>query len=163
MSTFQVAWNATTRVAKVQLSGASLGSGFTNIGTFHHLNDDALDEISTFESHRFYHHVRDLLYKLNPSVQDMSRVTINHPVVSIAVTPPTQTLSLAGQKTQQLATVFTPTYSSNKALTYASSDATKATVDANGKITAVAAGTTTITVTATDSGVTGTCAVTVTA
>ncbi|PFL25270.1 major capsid protein, partial [Bacillus thuringiensis] len=49
------------------------------------------------------------------------------------------------------------------AVTYASSDEAVATVDANGKITAIAAGSADVTVTTADGGKTDKCAVTVTA
>ena len=61
--------------------------------------------------------------------------------------------------------VFTvlPADATNKAVTFTSSDETVATVDADGNVTGVAAGTTTITIAATDgSGVTATLSVTVT-
>lgn len=84
---------------------------------------------------------------------------------SIAITPATVTLSLAGTTTQQLVVTKTPLVgsTSNVASTsvYSSSDPTKATVSATGLVTAVAVGTTVIT--ATFGGATATKLVTVTA
>lgn len=56
-----------------------------------------------------------------------------------------------------------PDNASNKAVNWSTSDSTVATVDANGKVTAVKAGTATITVKTADGGKTATCKVTVTA
>lgn len=87
------------------------------------------------------------------------------PVESIAVDPTTATLSLAGTTTQQLAVTATrddgSTDDVSATATYSSSDETKATVDATGLVTAVAAGNATIT--ATYKTKTATCDVTVTA
>ena len=70
---------------------------------------------------------------------------------------------LAGTKTQQLTPTIAPAGATNKAVTYVSSDPTKATVNASGLVTGVAIGTTTITVTTADGSKTDTCAVTVAA
>lgn len=78
--------------------------------------------------------------------------------VSIDVTPATSSRTVG--QTQQLTVARTPLNASG-AVTYASSDATKATVSATGLITAVAVGSATIT--ATLGGKTDTCVVTVTA
>lgn len=80
----------------------------------------------------------------------------NVPTDSIDVTPATVTLAVAA--TRQLAVARTPSTASGNP-TYATSDATKATVSATGLITAVATGSATITVTL--GGKTDTCVVTV--
>lgn len=71
---------------------------------------------------------------------------------SIAVTPPTATLSLAGTKTQQLAVVATypdaTTTDITTSATYVSTDPSKATVSAGGLVTAIAVGSVGINVTA---------------
>lgn len=67
-----------------------------------------------------------------------------------------------GAKTQLTSTV-TPANATNKAVTYSSSDETKATVSASGEVTGVAEGTATITVTTTDGNKTDTSTITVTA
>lgn len=87
-------------------------------------------------------------------------------VKSLAVTPATKTLSLAGTKTQQLtatATLIdgTTTRDATADAAWSSSDTAKATVSAAGLVTAVAAGTATIT--GTYRGKSGTSAITVTA
>lgn len=66
-------------------------------------------------------------------------------------------------KTTTLASTVAPDGATNKAVTYASSDDAIATVDSNGVVTGVAAGTADITVTTTDGGKTAKSTVTVTA
>lgn len=63
----------------------------------------------------------------------------------------------------QLTATVQPSNATNKTLNWATSDSTVATVDANGKVTAVKAGIATITVKTADGGKTATCEVTVTA
>ena len=74
-----------------------------------------------------------------------------------------KTTSVAVGATRQLTPTVTPSWATTKTVSYASSDATKATVNSSGLVTGVAAGTTTITVTTTDQAKTATCVVTVTA
>jgi uncharacterized protein YjdB len=86
-------------------------------------------------------------------------VTAAAPLTGIDATPAT-TSKVVGQ-TQQITVAPIPSTSALPAVTYSSSDVTKATVSAAGLITAVAAGTATITVTG--KGFTDTVVVTVTA
>ena len=91
--------------------------------------------------------------------------TIEDPTVavtSITLSQTTATMNI-GESVTLTATVA-PDDATDKTVTWTSSDATVATVSDDGVVTAVAAGTATITATAHDgSGVTGTCSVTVTA
>lgn len=82
------------------------------------------------------------------------------PVTSITLNKTTLALTVGGDET--LIPTIAPESATNKDLTWTSSDTAVATVDQNGKVTAKAVGTTTITATAA-SGVTATCTVTVTA
>ena len=70
-------------------------------------------------------------------------------------------MTLTVGETQTLTATVAPDNAQDKSVTWSSSDATVATVDQDGKVTAVKAGTATITVTTTDGGKTATCAVTV--
>ncbi len=74
----------------------------------------------------------------------------------------TETLALEVGGSDTLTATFDPTTATNQTVTWTSSDDDVATIDANGKVTAVAAGTATITVTTKDGGYTDTCTVTVT-
>ena len=71
------------------------------------------------------------------------------------------TLSLAVGAEETLTATVEPAGASNKNVTWSSSDGTVATVGTDGKVTAVAAGTATITVTTEDGGKTAACNVTV--
>lgn len=82
-------------------------------------------------------------------------------VDGVSVSPATKTLAPLG--TQQLTATFTPMAPSNTAITWTSSDITKATVSSTGLVTALVTGSATITATTADGGFTSTCVVTVTA
>ncbi len=88
----------------------------------------------------------------------VKKATTVRPVESISLSPSTLTLTEGGSS--QLTVTFTPTNATNKGLTWASSNTRVATVS-NGLVSAIAAGTTTITATSDDGGKTATCAVTV--
>ena len=82
-------------------------------------------------------------------------------VTGITLTPDSAKLTNKGETVQLTATV-TPENAADKSVTWASSNTNVATVDANGKVTAVANGTCTITVTTTDGEKTATSTITVT-
>lgn len=82
-------------------------------------------------------------------------------VDGVSISPSTLTLAV-GDPAYALTKTLDPTSPTNPAVTWSSSDVTKATVDSSGNVTAVAAGPATITVTTTDGGFTATCQVTVT-
>ena len=73
-----------------------------------------------------------------------------------------QTLSLVEGGSETLTATVTPSNATNKSVSWKSSNTGTATVDNNGKVTAVKAGSATITVTTTDGSKTATCSVTVT-
>ena len=84
---------------------------------------------------------------------------------TVAVTGVTlnkSTTSIAVSANETLVATVAPANATNKAVTWSSSDTEKATVDSNGKVVGVAAGSATITVTTTDGSFTDTCTVTVT-
>ena len=84
----------------------------------------------------------------------------NVPVDRVALSP--STLNLMEDETGTLTATVEPNNASNKSVTWESSNTSVATVDATGKVTAIGAGTATITATAADgSGKTAACTVTV--
>ena len=85
-----------------------------------------------------------------------------NPIAVTGVTIDQTTLSLVIGTSGQLVATVAPADAADKSVAWTSSNAAVATVDSNGNVTAVAAGTATITVTTTDGAKTSTCAVTVT-
>ncbi|NIG74947.1 Ig domain-containing protein [Klebsiella sp. Ap-873] len=95
------------------------------------------------------------------STVQVTDVADDVPVTGVTVAPKTASIAVAA--TRQLAATVAPVDATNKAVTWSSSDATKATVSNTGLVTGVAAGTATITVTTADGAKTDTAAITVTA
>jgi uncharacterized protein YjdB len=79
------------------------------------------------------------------------------PVTSVIVSPTTATISL--NKTRQLTATILPANASNKTVIWSSGNASIATINANGLVTGVAVGSTTITVTTQDGNKTDDCTV----
>lgn len=86
--------------------------------------------------------------------------TSNIPVTGVTVTP--TTASLVAGNTQQLTATVLPANATNKNVAWSTSNATVATVNSSGLISALTAGTAIITVTTLDGSKTATCTVTVT-
>ncbi len=86
-----------------------------------------------------------------PEYVAVSKITLNK-----------KTASVVKGKTLTLKATIKPANATNKAITWKSSNKKIATVDKNGKVKAIKAGTVKITVTAKDSGKTATCKITVT-
>ena len=84
----------------------------------------------------------------------------SYPVTGIKVSPDTLTLTKKGE-TAQLTAEVTPSYADNKRVIWQSSDEKVATVDENGKVTAVGNGTAEITVTTEDGKITASIMITV--
>lgn len=84
----------------------------------------------------------------------------SYPVTGIKVSPDTLTLTKKDEIAQLTAEV-TPSYADNKRVTWQSSDEKVATVDENGKVTAVGNGTATITATSVSGSYTATVSITV--
>ena len=80
-------------------------------------------------------------------------ITVRQPVTSIALTSGYSELYLGSSRVQtNVSAQITPSIATNKQLLWSSSNTSVATVNASGKVTAVAPGTTTITATAADGG-----------
>lgn len=88
------------------------------------------------------------------------KISVNVPVAGVSLNK--NTLNLAIGTSETLTASVAPADATNKEVVWSSSNEAVATVDATGKVTAVAAGTATITVTTTDGGKTAPCAVSVT-
>lgn len=95
---------------------------------------------------------------MNVSVSDPLPTVINVSGVSLDM----GTLALTTGGSYDLTATVAPDNASNKAVVWSSSDSTVASVDANGVVTALKAGASTVTATTVDGGFTATCAVTVT-
>lgn len=160
MTTFQVAWNPTTKVVKIQKDGDAPGAGFTDIGSFDHGGEDPDDVLKPEVNHVMWHHIRDLLYKATPSQQNMQEVDIQYKKLESISSAPA-TVNLANAATQQITNTFTPADASNRDVVYTTSNPARATVSASGLITTGAEdGEVTITVTG-EGGVKDTVVVTV--
>lgn len=181
MPRYQIAYHSNTKNAVVQSYGDALpanvnGSAYVNIGDFYHdapqdvLGDNPTSSAIEDESHVFFHHVRDALYKrsaANPALTAMfpNNITDMHNIritTDVAGVNAGADFALEVGETKQLTLTFTPAELENdQAVAYSSSDATKATVSATGLVTAVAEGSATITISV--GGETDTVLVTVTA
>jgi len=96
----------------------------------------------------------------NPDVSASCEITVIQPVESVTLDMASIVLEEIGATYQLMATVL-PEDASEKAVTWASSDEAVCTVSAKGLVTAVSAGTATVTVTTVDGGKTATCEVAV--
>ncbi len=85
------------------------------------------------------------------------------PVTGVSLDKPTLTLTMGGTETGTLVATVAPADAANKSVQWSSDDESVATVDQNGKVTAVDVGEATITVETVDGGFTDECAVTVSA
>jgi parallel beta-helix repeat protein len=94
-----------------------------------------------------------------PDIGGHEYVTSTIAVTGVTLSPPTLALNVGA--TGQLIATVAPANATNKTVTWSTSNASFATVSTTGLVTAVAAGSATITVTTQDGGFTATCAVTV--
>ena len=101
-------------------------------------------------------------YAAIDNVQITHSSTPAEPVAVTGVTLDKTTLSISQNKTAQLTATVQPANADNKKVSWTSNNPAVATVDSIGKVTAVAEGTATITVTTEDGNHTATCVVTVT-
>jgi uncharacterized protein YjdB len=120
--------------------------------------EDAMERTSTTDITDFRAVARGVVSAVNGAFVTAFQTVAA--VVSVTLTP--ATLALVVGETAQLSWALDPHDASDYAVTFTSSDEAKATVSALGVVTAVAAGSATITVTTHDGNKTDTCAVTVT-
>lgn len=162
MATLKISYKASEKKARVQYANDALLAGYSQLGgTFTH--DLSKGPYGPVAIETLYQVARTRLEALG--IVNMQFIEINLDevinVASITISPSTVT-KVVGQ-TQQLTINWTPSDSTIKTIaSWVSSDPTKATVNATGLVTAVAAGTTTITATTTDGAKTATKLVTVT-
>ena len=90
---------------------------------------------------------------------DVSVITVTVPVTGVTLSPATATKNVGG--TQQLTATVAPSNATNKTVTWSTSNGSVATVNSTGLVTAIAAGTATITATTQDGGKTDTSVITV--
>lgn len=166
MSTFQVAFNNTTKTATIQPSNDALPVGSINIGEFDHVSDpdDQLGGLAEVtDNHVFYHHVRELLYKrsaANPAnlaafpnnITDMANITIA--IDAVANPLPLNTISPAITGTVQQGQVLTTTNGtwSNTPTSYVRQWKKSDAADGTGNVTNIGAGATTYTLLVGDVG-----------
>lgn len=161
MPTYQVAYNATTKVATVQPENDALPVGSVNVGTFEHTDED--DLLGPDVNHVVYHHVRDLLYKrsaanpTNPAmfpenITDMHNIQINLDVTANPLPVNTVAPDISGTVQQgQILTTTNGTWS-NTPTSYTRQWKRADAADGTGNVTNVGAGNTTYTPVAGDVG-----------
>ncbi|MDR1131341.1 MAG: Ig-like domain-containing protein [Oscillospiraceae bacterium] len=92
--------------------------------------------------------------------KDTCSVTVTQPVLGVSLDA--ATITLAKGKTQKLIAAVSPADATDKSLTWSSNNKTVATVSSTGTVTALKAGTATVTVTTKDGAFTAECIITVT-
>ena len=179
MANYQIAFHLLTKHAVIQAAGDAVpapvgGTNYNIVGTFEHADVEAAIKDLEFDvNHVFFQHVRDALYHVNAStglavpgtlqfpnnITDMAGLVVTTDVAGIELGV---AFSLKVGDEKELAPTFTPAELENgQAITYTSSDVTKATVSPLGVVKGIAVGTSTIT--ASVGGETDTVVVTVTA
>ncbi|MEP6930655.1 MAG: Ig-like domain-containing protein [Flavobacterium sp.] len=126
---------------------------FTNVTSTNLIFNDGTTQSADLSRNKNGWYMNNTWYDSNPGTVVA--------VTGVTLSPTTATLLVGA--TQQVTPTVAPATATNKTVTYASGNTAVATVNASGLITAVAAGTATITVTTQDGAKTATCAVTVSA
>lgn len=135
----------------IQLDNALSSGGFSLQTTKNGKGQVAL-EITGHVSIQDQDKVPMTFYSIDPNEETVH-------VTGVGLTPSAATIAVGG--TRKLKVTITPDNATDKAVTFSSSASGKASVDANGVVTGVEAGSATITVTTHDGSFTDTCAVTV--
>lgn len=165
MATYQIAFNLSTKVVLIQADGAALPSGFKDIGSFTHDEDEVTPPGLEHDiNHVVWHHVREALYHTSSvtgdliaspmqfpdNITDMAGVKLRWQIASVNGYAD---FTIGVGETHKLNPTVMPAQAQEQAVfTYASGTPAVATVDANGVVTGVSAGTSVITITAADGG-----------
>lgn len=99
--------------------------------------------------------------KADPDKQGSCEITVIQDPTLKGIALSATELNLKVGQAQTLTVIYTPSYASNKNVTWTSDDSSVATVSAEGKVTALAEGSATVTATSEEGGFTASCAVTV--
>ncbi|WP_161595779.1 Ig-like domain-containing protein [Flavobacterium pectinovorum] len=126
---------------------------FTNVTSTNLIFNDGTSQSADLNRNKTGWYMNTTWYDTNPGTVVA--------VTGVTLSPTTATLLVGA--TQQVTPTVAPATATNKTVTYSSSNTAVATVNSTGLITAVAAGSATITVTTQDGAKTATCAVTVNA
>lgn len=126
---------------------------FTNVTSTNLIFNDGTSQTADLNRNKTGWYMNTTWYDSNPGTVVA--------VTGVTLSPTTATLLVGA--TQQLTPTVAPATATNKTVSYVSSNTAVATVNTSGLITAVAAGSATITVTTQDGAKTATCAVTVNA
>lgn len=149
---YRINWHAATRrillESNANAAPAAIGGAYTNLGTIEHgpdADDDAgLPGMQEFpENHVIFHHVQDALYKAGVQGMSSIKIYLDRPrSISIG----TGTLNVAvGANSAPLAATATPAGATDKEVTYTSSATNRATVNEQGVVHGVSAGSAVIT------------------
>lgn len=158
------------KTLRVRPNTENPATGEVLIGTIDHDNVGNEDAVGFKGSHVLYNDVENLCTSVGagglPKLVDYAnyKILAYRPITAVFGGPDIAVTAAAGANhTKQLTPLVQPTDTSEPTtVTYASSDATKATVSNAGLVTGVAAGTAVITITTTSGGKTDTVTVTVT-
>ena len=144
-----------------QQNATDSGSDWTNVGSSTSSNTYTI--VNTKTSMSGYQYRCVVSNSAGSVTSNAVTLTVNAATVSVTgVTLTPASLSLFTGDTATLTATVQPSNATNQNVTWSSDKPDVATVDAAGKVTAVGAGTATITVTTEDGGKTDTCTVTVT-
>lgn len=161
MTQFTIYYKASTKTVRCVQATLAAPVGFTSLGAIDH--DHVDDPLGDAVNHVMYHHVRDKLYGIGYLDPSAWTIYIDRVITADRVNLTPATVTIVEGATSQLTAEVLPDNTTVQTVTYTSSDPSKATVSVAGLVTAIAAGTTTITVTTTSGAKTDTCVVTVTA
>lgn len=145
MATTRIAFNKATRTVTLLPPAGPIPSGSTVLGSYDHSDEDSEVPIGASVSHVDYHHVRDRLYFEGELDMQVIKI-VSDRITSISMGAGALTVAV-GANSVPLVIVPVPADVVGKPVTFASSDATKATVNSAGVVTGVAEGSAIITAT----------------